>query len=175
MTACDGTTTTLSRLTTLTGYPVQGGQGGRTDPAVHKSPSLTVAESWLPTAISTIKFAVPRTIRIANSEGGDRVGRPDKLTDAPGRRGGQGHQVQRLAACGDADREIADRGLQQIRLTMMRGGSVGSVGQTGPLAPLTHMVGGECDRADHADRVVVEVVRVVRVDSPVGPARPCQR
>ena len=29
---------------------------------VHKSPSLTVAESWLPTAISTAKFAVPRTI-----------------------------------------------------------------------------------------------------------------
>jgi hypothetical protein len=27
-----------------------------------KSPSLTVAESWLPTAISTVKFAVPRTI-----------------------------------------------------------------------------------------------------------------
>ena len=50
-------------LTTLTGYPVQGGQGGRTDPTCSQTPlSLTVAESWLPTAISTVEFAVPRTI-----------------------------------------------------------------------------------------------------------------
>jgi hypothetical protein len=34
---------------------------------VQKSPLLIGAESWLPAAISTVKFAVPRTIRIANT------------------------------------------------------------------------------------------------------------
>ncbi len=52
----------LTGLTTLTGYldrvvvvvaPIR---------PVHKSPWLTVAESWLPIAISSVKFAVPRTI-----------------------------------------------------------------------------------------------------------------
>jgi hypothetical protein len=38
MTVCDGTTTTLSRPTTLTGYPDQGGQGGRTDPTCSQIP-----------------------------------------------------------------------------------------------------------------------------------------
>jgi hypothetical protein len=46
--------------------------GGR---PVHKSLLLTVVESWLPAAISTVKFAVPRTMRITNTWRGDH---PDR-------------------------------------------------------------------------------------------------
>jgi hypothetical protein len=36
---------------------------------VHKSPSLTAAENWLPTAVSMVKFAVPIDMCFLNREG----------------------------------------------------------------------------------------------------------
>jgi hypothetical protein len=51
--------TVLTGLITLTGCVVRLVAPIR---PVHKFPSLTVAESWLPTAISTVAFAAPRII-----------------------------------------------------------------------------------------------------------------
>ena len=58
------TSTVLDPVPDRADHPGQGSPSGVAAPIqpVHKSPSLTAAKSWLPTAISTAKFAVPRTM-----------------------------------------------------------------------------------------------------------------
>jgi len=83
----DGTTTTLSRVVRAVALIRP----------VHKSPSLTVTECWLPTAISTVKFVVTTTMCFQPQGGrGGHPDHPDRLVvgmvrvDEVRRRGGVG-------------------------------------------------------------------------------------
>jgi hypothetical protein len=94
----------LCRPTTLTGYLTKVVRVAAPHPTCSQIPSLPTVESWLPTAISMVKFAVPRTIGFsATPSARSRVhpvyaDQPDHFDHARGRGSQDGLECRRALA-----------------------------------------------------------------------------